>query len=67
MLTQKGLRVIAVGHRTMQLSWHKSERIERWDPYPCMVVKQVGCLCVCVCVGGGGWKSRMLQVVSARL
>ena len=50
MLTQKGLRVIAVGHRTMQLSWHKSERIERWDPYPCMVVKRVGCLCV----GGGG-------------
>ena len=28
-LTEEGLRVIAVGHRTMQLAWHKSERIER--------------------------------------
>ena len=27
--TQKGMRVLAVGHRTMQMSWHKTDRIER--------------------------------------
>ncbi|KAL5492024.1 hypothetical protein EMCRGX_G017412 [Ephydatia muelleri] len=27
--TQKGMRVLAVGHRTMQISWHKTDRIER--------------------------------------
>ena len=28
-LTQKGLRVLAVAHRSMDMQWHKSENIER--------------------------------------
>ena len=28
-LTQRGLRVLAVAHRFMELQWHKSENIDR--------------------------------------
>ena len=29
-LTHRGLRVIAVGHRTIQAAFHKTDKIERW-------------------------------------
>ena len=28
-LTQKGFRVLAVGHKTMHMPWHKAERVKR--------------------------------------
>ena len=30
--TQKGMRVLAVGHRTMDVAWHKADKIERSVP-----------------------------------
>ena len=29
MLTQQGLRVLAVAHRTLHMPWHKAERVQR--------------------------------------
>ena len=28
-LTQQGYRVLAVGHKTMHLPWHRAERVQR--------------------------------------
>ena len=30
--TQKGMRVLAVGHRTMDVAWHKADKVERSVP-----------------------------------
>ena len=46
--TQKGMRVLAVGHRTIDLAWHKTDRIERCVLLWC---ESLGHACACMCTG----------------
>ena len=43
-LTQQGYRVLAIGHKTMHLPWHRAERVQRYIHVVC------GPLCVYVYV-----------------
>ena len=45
--TQKGMRVLAIGHRTVDLAWHKTEKIERF-------------VCTCDLLGGGAYTCDLL-------
>ena len=49
-LTQQGYRVLAIGHKTMHLPWHRAERVQRYIVCVGLCVCVCMCMCVCVCV-----------------